>query len=158
MGSGPYNVAADSADKAYVERRRETRFTVNQQAQLTILNASKERLPAHLVEASGKGMRFRTCRALAAGTAVKIELGDALLLAEVIFSRSEPEAGEGSYVTGVKIDQVLAPLSELISLHRSLLAEQTPRRAEVSAIEEMETNAVAAVRKRASPPRNADGG
>lgn len=108
-----------------MERRRETRFTVNQQAQLTTLNARKETLQAHLVEASGKGMRFRTNRALPAGMALKVELGDALLLAEVIFSRPVCETGEESFVTGVKIDQVLAPLSELMSLHRSLLAERS---------------------------------
>ena len=157
MGSGPHIIAASSADKAYVERRRETRFTVNQLAQLTVLSAGKETLPAHLVEASGKGMRFRTCRALAAGTAVKVELGDALLLAEVIFSRSEPQVGEEGFVTGVKIDQVLAPLSELISLHRSLMAEQPQRPAEIPALEGPETNSMAAVRKRATPQQNAGG-
>ncbi len=114
-----------------MERRRETRFSVNQQAQLTILNASKETMLAHLVEASGKGMRFRTLRAVPAGTAVKVELGDALLLAEVIFSARLPESEDEGFVTGVKIDQVLAPLSELISLHRSLLAEQSARPVEV---------------------------
>ncbi len=120
-----------------MERRRETRFTVNQQAQLTILNARKEAMQAHLVEASGKGMRFRTGRALAAGTAVKVELGDALLLAEVIFSRPDGAPGEESFVTGVKIDQVLAPLSELISLHRSLMAEQPQLGVEVPVVKAM---------------------
>ena len=137
-----------------MERRRETRFTVNQQAQLTILNARKETLQAHLVEASGKGMRFRTCRALPAGTAVKVELGDALLLAEVIFSArdSEPEAEVESFVTGVKIDQVLAPLSELMSLHRSLLAEQTPRPSDAPVTE------VIPVRSETAPRRDGSGG
>ena len=120
-----------------MERRRETRFTVNQQAQLTLLNALKETLLAHLVEASGKGMRFRTRCAIPAGTAVKVELGDALLLAEVIFSRPVPEAGEESFVIGVKIDQVLAPLSELMSLHRSLLVEQNTLGPEVPVQETM---------------------
>lgn len=63
-------------------------------------------------------MRFAHQRPLAPGTPLKVELGDSLILAEVAFTAREGDR----FVSGVRVDQVLSRLSELMRLHKKLLA------------------------------------
>ncbi len=75
-------------------------------------------------------MKFTHQRPLAPGTPLKVELADSLILAEVAFTERTGEA----FVSGVRVDQVLSRLSELMRLHKKLLAaapEQVGRRESV---------------------------
>jgi len=68
-------------------------------------------------------MRFASDCSLPQDTLLKIEIGDAMLLAEVISCRPS----ESGFSIGVKVDQILAPLAELLRLQKALLAEQAPQ-------------------------------
>jgi hypothetical protein len=51
--------------------------------------------------------------AIPPGAAVRIDCGDSLLLAEVVYSR---QTGDDRYFTGLKIEHALYALSELSAL------------------------------------------
>ncbi len=73
-------------------------------------------------------MRISLPAPVPVGAPVKIEIGDALVLAEVAYTTQEA----GSIHAGLKVDQVLSGLSELFRLHQSILHEQraaSPRQA-----------------------------
>ncbi len=111
-----------------MERRNEPRFNSDQPVRITILGGNKKTLEAKLVDVSGRGMQVEVSGPIAPGTPVKVEIGDALVLAETTYTRKVA----GRRVAGLRVDQVLSGLSELMRLHRSLLAEQrdqTPSRA-----------------------------
>jgi hypothetical protein len=104
-----------------VERRREPRFHLNQPARITVLRDPKPVLEGLLLNISGRGMRIALPTPVPVGTPLKIEIGDTLFLAEVAYTTHDA----GSVQAGLKVDQVLSGLSELMRLHQSLLREQT---------------------------------
>ena len=67
------------------------------------------RIPARIRNISGRGIGLELEGPVAAGTAVKIEVEDALLLGEVIYCRKD----EASFYLGVEIEQALTGLAEL---------------------------------------------
>ncbi len=73
-------------------------------------------------------MRIALPSPVPVGAPLKIEIGDALILAEVAYTSHDHD----SVQAGLKVDQVLSGLSELMRLHQSLLREQrapSPREA-----------------------------
>ena len=103
-----------------MERRREPRFLLNQPARVTVLRGARPVLEARILNVSGRGMRIALPSPVPVGAPLKIEIGDALILAEVAYTTQNA----GSIQAGLKIDQVLSGLSELMRLHQSLLREQ----------------------------------
>ncbi len=103
-----------------MERRREPRFHTNQPARITILRDGKPVIEGRLLNISGRGLRLALPAPIAPGTPLKLEIGDALILAEVAYIQEDG----GTIQAGVRVDQVLSGLSELMRLHRSLLNEQ----------------------------------
>ena len=59
--------------------------------------------------ASGRGLAIDLHCAVPPGTAIKIEFEDSMMLGEAVFCKG----GEGSFLLGVELDQVLCGLSEL---------------------------------------------
>lgn len=117
-----------------MERRRESRisskpFSPNVLARIQPLEKDELAFDATLVDVSGHGMRFLTSRAVPPDTALKIEIGDALILAETVHcSHSSQDHGSNQhYVLGVKVDQVLSSLADLLRLQRALVEQQDPR-------------------------------
>ncbi len=103
-----------------MERRSEPRFQLNQPARVTVLRDARPVLEGRLLNVSGRGMRIALPSPVPVGTPLKIEIGDALILAEVAYTTQDA----GSLQAGLKIDQILSGLSELMRLHQSLLREQ----------------------------------
>jgi hypothetical protein len=81
-------------------------------------------------------MQFAVPRQVPAGALLKVEFGDTLVLAEAVYCRrTRPDGSKHDVFTlGVKADQVLAPLPELILLQKALQAE-APFFAEPAAME-----------------------
>jgi hypothetical protein len=67
------------------------------------------RLQAVVKNASGRGLGLLTPAAVPAGSAIRIEIDDSIVLGEAIYCRSDRE---GHFI-GVELDQVLVGLTEL---------------------------------------------
>jgi hypothetical protein len=113
-----------------VERRRESRAVIqrlarNELVRIQPLSKGESSFEAVVVDVSSRGMRFMADCAVKPDTALKIEFGGTLLLAEVVHcSRSEEK-----YILGIRVDQVLSSLSDLLRLQNALLEMQGPRNA-----------------------------
>ncbi len=92
-----------------MDQRRESRFEVDQSVEITILTEPRTRLSARVRNASGRGLGLTVSRPVPAGVAVRIELGDAIVLGEAIYCRGEQD----QFYLGIELDQVLVGLTEL---------------------------------------------
>ena len=102
-----------------MERRREARIPLEQQAWITLLGDPEVRCQASAVDLSGRGLKLRLSRPLAPDSPVKVEFGDAMYLGEVCYCRHE----DGAFVAGVAIEQVLTGLQGLARLRNRLIAD-----------------------------------
>jgi hypothetical protein len=76
---------------------------------VTLLGTGQPRQSARVKNASGRGLAIEMNGPVAPGTALKIELADAIVLGEAVYCRPGTEA----HLVGVELDQVLCGLSEL---------------------------------------------
>ncbi len=102
-----------------MERRREPRIKTSEAVQVTLLGESFASFPGRTLDASGKGIRVSLSRPIKPGSAVKVELEDSILLAEVSYC---VPVNEG-YTAGLQVDQILTGLKELTRLNARLLAD-----------------------------------
>jgi hypothetical protein len=102
-----------------MERRQRPRFETDQQVSVTVLGEPEQRLDGRILNISAFGMRLEVPRPLAAGTLVKVEWENTLLLGEAVYS--EPW-GEG-YAAGVKLEHALVDTEDLARLAQRLLDE-----------------------------------
>lgn len=109
----PYSSVRHVPITVCMERRREPRLKPEQPVRVTILDESGQHLDAVVHDVSGRGLGLMTSRPVEAGKALKIQLENAMLLAEAVYCQA---AGSGFYV-GVELDQILDGLA---SLARSL--------------------------------------
>lgn len=92
-----------------MNQRREPRFVADQSVLVTVLGDHEMQYTGRIRNASGRGLAIDLPNAVPPRTAIKIELEDSLLLGEAVFCKG----GQGSYLVGVELDQVLCGLSEL---------------------------------------------
>ena len=92
-----------------MEQRREPRFQTDQPVHLSILGTCEKRVQARVKNVSGRGLGLEVDEAIPAGSALKIEVADALYLAEAVFCRRD----EATFFVGVALEQVLSGLAEL---------------------------------------------
>jgi len=92
-----------------MNQRREPRFEVEQEIPITIFGEPDIRLPARIRNFSPRGIGLEMKGPVAAGSALKLELDDTLLLGEVIYCRDD---GDSFYV-GVELEHALYCLAEL---------------------------------------------
>jgi PilZ domain len=92
-----------------MEQRREARLTADQPVCVTVLGQPDLHLPAQVKNVSGRGLGLKMAVSLDTGTAVKIVLEDAILMGEVIYSRS----GDAGYYVGIELEHALYGLAEL---------------------------------------------
>ena len=92
-----------------MDKRREPRFVADQPVVVTVLGDHETQHPARIRNASGRGLSIDMASAVPPGTALKIELEDAIVLGEAVYCQGGPEA----YLLGVELDQMLCGLSEL---------------------------------------------
>ena len=104
-----------------MDRRREPRIRLDQQAWITVLGDPEVRCAATAVDLSGRGMKLRLGRQLAPDSPVKVEVGDSIYLGEVCYCRLE----HGVFVAGLAIEQVLTGLKGLARLRSRLIADSS---------------------------------
>jgi hypothetical protein len=91
--------------------RREPRFQIDQPVDVTVFGTPDLHLPAHIRNASGRGLGLEVAEPLATGTALKIVLEDAILLGEVIYCRREGD----TWQAGIELEHALSGLADLAS-------------------------------------------
>ena len=92
-----------------MNQRREPRFEIEQPLWVTLIGEPDIRLPARIKNLSARGIGLEMQGPVAAGSPLKFELDDTLVLGEVIFCRDD---GNCFYV-GVELQQALCGLRDL---------------------------------------------
>jgi hypothetical protein len=110
-----------------MKERRDPRFEANQSVWITLFGDPDIQLPARVKNVSGRGLGLELDGPVAAGSALKLELDDTLILGEVIYCRRN----ESAYYIGVEIEQALAGLAELGNSIRNFNAELAGEETEV---------------------------
>jgi PilZ domain-containing protein len=100
-----------------MDSRQETRFETEQEVTATLLGEPEIAVAGRVVNFSGRGICLACDRPLPAGGALKFELGDTLVLGEVVYCR--PLAA--SFQIGVALEQALYHTTELAALLGKLL-------------------------------------
>lgn len=89
-----------------MDRRREPRVEANQPVFISVLELLPHlsaRLEGRAIDLSGRGMRIALGTHIPPGSALKIEMGDSILLGEISYCNPKDNA----YVAGVQLDQIL---------------------------------------------------
>jgi hypothetical protein len=100
-----------------MERRREPRIEIDHTVQLTVFGTTNVRVPARALDFSGRGLKLAVERAVALGSAVKVETEDSLFLGEVCHCGP----AETGFVLGLELQQALVGLRELAILNSRLV-------------------------------------
>src|SRR4051794_27419957 len=98
-----------------INERRDLRLEASQSVWITLFGEPDIRLPAIIKNVSPRGIGLQLQGPVAIGTALKLELNDALLLGEVIYCREEAS----TFYVGVELEQVLCGLGELANAVRA---------------------------------------
>lgn len=106
-----------------MERRRERRGVLDQSVRITLLKAptqgvgpsrpTTQSFMGQTIDLSGRGMRLLVPYDLAAGTTIKIETDDTLMLAEVCYCN---RVNEERFAIGVEVSQSLHLTDQLRKL------------------------------------------
>lgn len=110
-----------------MNQRREPRFQADQPVRITIFGEPDLHLTAIVKNVSGRGMGIEVEGPIATGSALKIDLEDAILLGEVIYTRDQGT----SFYLGVELEHALYGLAELARVVRSF-SEDLPEALESS--------------------------
>ena len=107
-----------------MERRRERRGILDHPVQVTVLQASPQAsLPkiftAQTIDQSGRGMRLLVPFEVPAGTTIKIETDDTLMLAEICYCN---RVNEERFAIGVEVSQSLQITKQLRKLADAVAA------------------------------------
>jgi hypothetical protein len=92
-----------------MKQRLEARIPSDRAVRVTLLGDIDTPLKARVKDMSGNGIGLELERAVPAGTPLKIELDDAVVLGEVVYCRQDG----ASFTVGVHLEQVLTGLAEL---------------------------------------------
>jgi hypothetical protein len=92
-----------------MDKRREPRFAAEQRVTIVTLGERQFRQMAVIRNASGTGLGLFVKTEIPAGSVLRIELEDAIILGEAMYSRPMED---GQFV-GVQLEQVLRGLGEL---------------------------------------------
>jgi hypothetical protein len=107
-----------------VERRRESRFSVDAAVTVTVLGGLKQPpMIGRAVSMSGSGLKLVLPLPIPCGAAVKVEGDNLLVLGEVC----RAEFMRDAYDVGLKVSHTLGSLAELERLTRALLGERKVR-------------------------------
>ena len=106
-----------------MDSRHEPRFETNQPVIITLLGDTELTFAGVVANFSARGLCLAADRPLPAGSAVKVELDDMLLLGEVVYCHREA----GNYLIGVALEEALYHTGELAALADRLLGRNTVR-------------------------------
>ncbi|MEO8595679.1 MAG: PilZ domain-containing protein [Candidatus Solibacter sp.] len=102
-----------------MSQRREPRFEIEQSLWITLFGEPDVRMPARVKNLSARGVGLELQGPVAAGSALKFEIDDVLLLGEVIYCRDDGD----TYYVGVQLEQALYGLGELAKAVRKFTGE-----------------------------------
>ncbi|HAX42829.1 MAG TPA: hypothetical protein DCY80_09780 [Solibacterales bacterium] len=105
-----------------MDRRRHPRFPVNTPVRLTTLLGEAVTADARLEQLSGAGARIVSPIALPAGTPLRLDLPDTLLLGECVHCQPDGDR----FSLGVHLEHSLGCLGELRRLMSALVRETQP--------------------------------
>jgi len=97
--------------------RHEPRFRVDQRVTVTVLGDVERGIDGRIVNVSAKGVCVDVDQPLSAGSAIKIEFADMLVLGEVVYGRTLA----GHFHIGVALKEILYHSAELAALLDRLL-------------------------------------
>ena len=109
-----------------MDKRCKPRFSVEQIVAITSLGEHRLQQTGKVRNSSGSGLGLVVDTEIAAGTALRIEWDDAMVLGEVMYCR-RVEAG---YFVGVHLEQMLRDLSKLRHYFRAISEEPEEDRIE----------------------------
>src|SRR5690348_12299422 len=98
-----------------MNQQREVRIQANQRVAITLFGEPDIQIQARIRNISGRGIGLELETAVPPGTALKVELEDALLLGEVIYCRQD----EAAFYAGVELEHALCGLAELSRVVRA---------------------------------------
>ena len=104
-----------------MERRSEPRLQTDQAVDLVILTDPPAPCKGTVVEISGCGLRVALPVDVSLGVAVRVDLGDSLLLGEVCHHSADRQG----FIVGLVLQHSLTGLGALENLRRTLLAESS---------------------------------
>ncbi|MBI3210604.1 MAG: PilZ domain-containing protein [Candidatus Solibacter usitatus] len=87
---------------AGIERRKEPRLECRRPARLLLLSTGEAR-DGMLLDVSGRGARFLLADAIPTGIAVRVDVGEQLLLGDVVYCRKETEG----FMAGVDLSHTV---------------------------------------------------
>ena len=102
------------------EPRQELRIAAYQPVELILLGEDVPVIAAHATQFSGSGLRLVLKQPVPAGTLVKVQGGDWLMLGEVCYCRKE----RLNFVVGLQLEHSLTGLQELEKLNQKLMGEK----------------------------------
>jgi hypothetical protein len=102
-----------------MNERRDPRIEADQSISITLFGEPDIHLPARIKNVSKRGIGIELQGPVAVGTALRIELDDALLLGEVIYCRQD----EGACYVGVELEHALYGLAEFARSLRAFADE-----------------------------------
>jgi hypothetical protein len=108
-----------------MERRREHRHPVEQEATLWVIGETETGQLAHIEELSGIGARLRTQIQIPLGAAVRVEWDESMYLGECVHCAGSED---GSYVAGIHFEQVLECVGDIRRMMESLMAERVEKK------------------------------
>jgi hypothetical protein len=103
-----------------MDKRSEPRCAVDETVAITTLGSSSFRQRGWVKNVSANGLGVLVKTEIPAGTAVRVDCEDAILLGEAMFCRSMEEG----YFVGVQLEQILKGLSELHRQFREFREER----------------------------------
>jgi hypothetical protein len=120
--SGPKKISKGQfrlSEEIGVERKTEFCYLPDQPVRLTLLGTSQHTINAQMVKLAGRCANVKIDRAVAHGTAVRIDLNDSLLLGEVSTCVSESDG----FVAMIGIVEAIPSLSDLAKLVAAVMNE-----------------------------------
>jgi hypothetical protein len=102
-----------------VERRKELRYQPNQEIRLTVLGDDSHRVPARIINFSGRGISLAVEQPVRTGDAIRLDMEDSLLLGEVAYCQAQ----DGKFAIGVHLHEVIPSLSALANLVANVMSD-----------------------------------
>jgi hypothetical protein len=106
------------------DRRAAPRFEMNQPAHLTLLNDPPESMPVIIVDGHFKGMKINLPIQVPLNQAIKIEVGEFLILGEVCYCGPNTSGTPLPYSAGIIVSQFLSGVGDLRHLLDALQREE----------------------------------
>ncbi len=111
-----------------MERRNDSRYETDTPATLHLLGEKPTVVAARIVEASCTGMRLESPMALENDRAVRLDVGDVMILGEVCYCQPSDRSEAFPFVIGIVTSESLTGLGSLQHLINALAREEIPVR------------------------------